>query len=323
MRPLPARTLCECVPGGTSSVASCLGAAGSLTSTSVVPCGARMCAMYATRPATTTWPPPGQSKYATCRSPCALARRASLMRTDGPCSGTSPLTQVVELDHVLRRDLPAHPLGQHAEVLLDVLARVGPEAVGMRVVRAPDDIVLADERDDRLHVLILLIGRVALALEVVAGLHLEPEGTPAVLVLRVQPVEDVRQPRHARLAQDELEVRILLAGARGNERHEHFHGIELEEGRAYETPLDHVLLLHLRGIRRAQPLETRGVEGDREVALGRGLTQRLPMVVIERQPHALEGQAAAREPHRGAAPHFGGGHERVVVGNDGEREDPI
>src|SRR6267142_1522890 len=229
MRPLPARTLCECVPGGTSSAASSLGAAGSLTSTSVVPWGARMWAMYAT-----------------CRSPCALARRASLMRTDGPCSGTSPLTQVVELDHVLRRDLPAHPLGQHAEVLLDVLARVGPEAVGVRIVRAPDDVVLADERDDRLHVLILLIGRVALALEVVAGLHLEAERAPAVLVLRVQPIEDVRQPRHARLAQDELEVRVLLAGTRGDERHEHFHGVELEERRAHEAPLDHVLLLHLR-----------------------------------------------------------------------------
>src|SRR5207244_9274412 len=73
MRPLAARTLCECVPGGTSIDASCRGRAGSLTSTSVVPCGAFMCAMKATRPSTTTCPPPGQSKYPTCFTPLALA----------------------------------------------------------------------------------------------------------------------------------------------------------------------------------------------------------------------------------------------------------
>src|SRR2546425_1234735 len=73
MRPLAARTLCECVPGGTSIDASCRGLAGSLTSTTVVPCGAFMCAMKATRPSTTTCPPPGQSKYPTCFTPLALA----------------------------------------------------------------------------------------------------------------------------------------------------------------------------------------------------------------------------------------------------------
>ncbi len=69
MRPLTARTLWECVPGGTSSVASWRGDLGSLTSTRVVPWGAFMWAMQATRPSTTTWPPPGQSNQATCRTP--------------------------------------------------------------------------------------------------------------------------------------------------------------------------------------------------------------------------------------------------------------
>jgi len=32
-----------------------------------------MWAMQATQPSTTTWPPPGQSNQATCRTPCALA----------------------------------------------------------------------------------------------------------------------------------------------------------------------------------------------------------------------------------------------------------
>src|SRR5215471_3954141 len=212
-----------------------------------VPCGAFMWAMYATRPSTTTCPPPGQSKYPTWRSPCALA----LM--------LGGLAQVVELDHVLRRDLAPHALRQHAEVLFDELPRVGPEAVGMRIVRAPDDVVLADQRDDRLHVLVLLIGDITLALEVVAGLQLEAERAAAVLVLRVEPVEHVGQPRDARLAEDEVEGRVLLAAARGDDRDEHFHGVELEERGAHEAPLDHVLLLHLRRVGRADALEARGV----------------------------------------------------------------
>src|SRR6266536_2649630 len=315
MRPWPARTLCECVPAGTSRVASCRGTAGSLTSTRVVPWGAFMCAMYATRPSTTTWPPPGQSKYPTWRRPSALARGTSLMRTD--------LAQVVELDNVLRRDLSPHALRQHAQVLLDELPRVGPEAVRMRIVRAPDDVVFADEGNDGLHVHILLVGRIALALEVVAGLELEAERPSAILVLGVEPVEDVGQPRHPRFAEDELEVGVLLAGPGGDERHEHFHGVELEEGGAHEAPLDHVLLLHLRRVGRAQPLEARGVEGDGEVALRRRFPQRIPVMVIEGQAHALEGEIPAPEAHLGAAVHFGGGHERVVVGDDGEGEDPI
>src|SRR5262249_36957879 len=254
MRPFAARTLWEGVPAGIPRVASCRGDFGSLTSTMDVPCGAFMWAMYATRPSTTTCPPPGQSKYPTWRSPCALA----LMR--------ERLAQVVELDHVLRRDLPPHALRQHAEVLLDELPRVGPEAIGMREVRAPDDVVLADQRNDRLHVLVLLIGHVALPLEVVAGLQLEPERAAAVLVFRVEPIEHVGQPGHARLPEDEVEGGVLLAGARGDDRHEHFHGVELEEGGAHEAPLDHVLLLHLRRVGRADALEARGVEGDGEAA---------------------------------------------------------
>src|SRR5687767_10739086 len=72
MSPLTARTLWECVPAGTSRWASWRGVLGSRTSTSVVPCGAFMWATYATRPSTTTCPPPGQSNHATCRTPWTL-----------------------------------------------------------------------------------------------------------------------------------------------------------------------------------------------------------------------------------------------------------
>ncbi len=59
------------------------------------------------------------------------------------------------------------------------------------------------------------------------------------------------------------------------------------------------------------------------MALGGGFPQLVPVVVIERQAHALEGQVSALEPHRGAAAHFVGRDLRVVVGNDGQREDPV
>src|SRR5258707_6759843 len=44
-----------------------------------------------------------------------------------------PFSNIVELRHVVAGDLPAHGLGEPAEVLLEDLARVRPEAVGMRV----------------------------------------------------------------------------------------------------------------------------------------------------------------------------------------------
>src|SRR5262249_49534031 len=98
MRPFDARTLCECVPAGISRLASCRGDFGSLTATMDVPWGAFIWGGEAARPSTTTCPPPGQSKYPTCRSPCALALISRR------------LAQVVELDHVFRRDLAPHAL---------------------------------------------------------------------------------------------------------------------------------------------------------------------------------------------------------------------
>src|SRR5439155_19915514 len=95
---------------------------------------------------------------------------------DGPFSAADP----VELGRVVARDLLLHPLRQPAQVLLERAVRVRPDAVGVRIVRAPDDVVLADERDDRLQVLVLLIGHVALAPEVIAGLEREAEGPRAV-----------------------------------------------------------------------------------------------------------------------------------------------
>ena len=71
MTPSIARTLCEWMADGIVTSASFRGLVGSLTSTTVVPCGGAMWAMNAVVPLTTTCPPPGQSKYPTVLIPFA------------------------------------------------------------------------------------------------------------------------------------------------------------------------------------------------------------------------------------------------------------
>jgi hypothetical protein len=87
---------------------------------------------------------------------------------------------VVEAGHVVDGDLAAHARRDFDEVLGERLYRVWPDAVGVRVVGALDDIVLADQRDDRLEILVLLIGDMA---EIVARLQFEIEALAAVRVL--------------------------------------------------------------------------------------------------------------------------------------------
>src|SRR5262249_51116602 len=104
------------------------------------------------------------------------------------------LLEPVQLDDVVAGDLAPHARRHPAQVGVERLLGVRPDAVGVRIVRAPDDVVLAHDRDDRLQILVLLIGGVALAAEVVAGLHGEVEGARPVVVLGVQAVEDVGKP---------------------------------------------------------------------------------------------------------------------------------
>ena len=61
----------------------------------------------------------------------------------------------------------------------------------MGVICPPDDIVLAHDGDRRLQILVLLVGGVSLAPEVVAGLQREPERSAAIRVLGVQAIEHV------------------------------------------------------------------------------------------------------------------------------------
>src|SRR5947207_14389816 len=152
MSPRAARTLWEWVPGGTSRVARRRGAAGSPTSTSVLPWGAFMWAMNATRPSTTTWPPPGQSKYATCFSPRAEAV------DDGACV---PVTTPTSLGTRMRGTRPEMPAGIISRVWTVATATTGARGRtprragsaagvdGLDVVRAAGRLQRGLDRQDR------------------------------------------------------------------------------------------------------------------------------------------------------------------------------
>src|SRR3989475_9680577 len=91
---------------------------------------------------------------------------------------TAPrLHQPVELPRVLARDLVRDVGRQVAELLGDVLRRLRPDAVGMRVVGAPHERLDAHVVDQPGADAVVLERRLALAAPVVARLHLDRKST--------------------------------------------------------------------------------------------------------------------------------------------------
>src|SRR6185436_19428345 len=91
--------------------------------------------------------------------------------------------QPVELAGVLAGDLVRDVGRQVAELLLDVLRRLGPHAVAVRVVRAPHERLDAHVLDELGADAVELEGALALPAPVVARLHREAEIAEAVLPL--------------------------------------------------------------------------------------------------------------------------------------------
>src|SRR5262245_38139213 len=95
---------------------------------------------------------------------------------------TRSLHQAVQLSGVLADDLALNIRPHAAQVLLDPFLGVGPDPVRVRIVRAPHDVVLADQRDHRADRRLALVRRVALTPPEIARLHGERERVVAVLV---------------------------------------------------------------------------------------------------------------------------------------------
>src|SRR5262245_38336778 len=97
------------------------------------------------------------------------------------------LDQAVELAGVRAGDLLDHVLRQVSELLLDVLRRLRPDAVGVRVVGGPHERLrahLGDALVPRADA-IELERRLALAAPVVARLHGQPGAAEAILPIDV------------------------------------------------------------------------------------------------------------------------------------------
>src|SRR5712691_153737 len=99
-------------------------------------------------------PPAGRGRTENRRLSCDPSPRK---RGEGQGEGLCCSVQPIEPGDVFVGDLLLDALGEPGEVALQGLVRVRPDAVRVRVVSAPDDIVLADQGDDRLEVFVLLI----------------------------------------------------------------------------------------------------------------------------------------------------------------------
>src|SRR5262249_37253720 len=82
-------------------------------------------------------------------SPAVPASLGRLASPPGPRTAAAPVQcwlihEAVELGGVVADDLLAGDGGQVAQLALDVFLRIGPHPVGVREVRAPHDVVLAE-----------------------------------------------------------------------------------------------------------------------------------------------------------------------------------
>src|SRR5262249_56770896 len=113
-------------------------------------------------------------------------------RPSGPARfiavGARLLDQAVELAGVLARDLVDHVGGQVAELLFDVLRRLGPHPVAWPVVRRPHQRLGAHLVDHLRADAVELERRLALAPPVVHRLHGEPMIAEAVFPFTVHSV---------------------------------------------------------------------------------------------------------------------------------------
>src|SRR5262245_11022537 len=230
------------------------------------------------------------------------------------------LQQTVQLAGVLAQNLALNGRADRSQVLADPLLRVGPDAVGVRIVRTPHDVVLADERDHHRHRGLVLIGRVPLAPPELAGLHRQIELVVAVLVLLVHAIQDIGKPRHAGLAEHELELRKAIEGARENDAREELGRDDLEHGGAGGAVSQVVFLLHrlVRGLARRI---ARRVERDRHAALLGRLPERIPGAVPDGVGCGRHGEVGALEAQTRGAPELARCRGRLVAGDAREPDE--
>src|SRR5206468_11886730 len=187
----------------------------------------------------------------------------------------------------------------------DRFSGVGPDAVGVGIVRRPEQMAIAKERNERDRHVVFLEGRVDLPLEELARLRFEgaaalvgpellrlPEAPVAVVELLNEPGE----PSRAGLGHHHAQSRVALEDAPGEEVDE-----GLEEVRKKELGvLEDARRLARDTITRLTD-EHRDVPGEDDPTLLERLPERLPRRVIELGvdvgDHQIHLPYAALRPH--------------------------
>src|SRR5215471_806567 len=144
-----------------------------------------------TRSPRATWP---RRQGPHLRRPEGVYRIAT--KTRGDASGlmrgsTLCAPQAVERGRIVVRQLSAHLRREVPHLPLDRFSGVRPDAVGVRIVRRPQQVALTKERNERHRHVVFLEGRVDLPLEELARLRDEGGATligPELLRLPEPPV---------------------------------------------------------------------------------------------------------------------------------------
>src|SRR2546425_13020800 len=166
----------------------------------------------------------------------------------------------------------------------------------------------------------MLVRRVSLSAPELAGFHRQVELVIAVLVLLVHPIEDVRKPADASLAEHEPEAREPIQRAREHDTGEKLGGGNLEHRGAGGAVSQVVFLLHglVGGLANGI---ARGVERDRHAAFLRRLPERIPGGMPDGEHGGGHGEVSALEPEPRRAPELSRGRRGIMVGNAREADE--
>src|SRR5437667_4234864 len=136
----------------------------------------------------------------------------------------------VELARVLAGDLLRDVGRQVAELLLDVLRRLRPHAVAVRIVGAPHERLDAHVLDELGADAVELERALALAAPVIARLHREAEIAEAVFPLEVHAIERVGDPADPAPAERDADVRVALEHGGTDHGRQNVDEVHLESG---------------------------------------------------------------------------------------------
>ena len=167
----------------------------------------------------------------------------------------------------------------------------------------------------------MLVGREPLAAPQLTGFHRQVELVVAVFVLFVHPLEHIRKPAHARLAEHELKSREPIQGAREHDAGEELGGDELEQGGAGGPVSQVVFLLHRLVGRLAHGVAGR-VERDRHAAFLSRFPERIPGGMPDGERGRGDGEIGALEAEPRRAPELARRCGRIVTGDAREPDEP-